>query len=56
VTLRNLLKLVAMLGDNGKEEEMKRVLALINDICHRLWPKFFKETSSYGYVYPTHWT
>jgi len=55
ITLKNLLKLVSMLADNGKEEEMKRVLTLINDTCHSLWPSFFKPTREYDYDLPKHW-
>ncbi len=54
-SLRNIRKLTDLLGDNGKEEEMKRILAMINDFCHQLWPQFFNETSSYNFTPPSHW-
>lgn len=53
-SVRNLLKLTSLLGDAGKEEEMKRVLALINNSLNALFPKIFPPTDSYGYRFPEH--
>ncbi len=50
-TIRNLQKLVSALTDEGKEEEYKRVLSLINDSLHLVLPEIFKPTKDYGYQY-----
>ncbi len=46
ISVRNLLKLTSFLGDDGKEEEMKRVLALLNDSLNSLFPKIFCNSSN----------
>lgn len=53
-TLRNYQKLVALLQDDGKEEEVKRVLALLNDSLHHMFPELFRPTRESGYVLPAH--
>ena len=53
-SLRNLLKLVAQLGDSGKEEELKRVLAQMNDCLSEMFPEIFPATETYGYQLPPH--
>lgn len=53
-SLKNFRSLVDLLDDEGKEEEMKRVLAMANDTLSGLFPKVFKKTSDYQYNYPTH--
>lgn len=53
-SVRNLLKLTSFIGDAGKEEEMKRALALLNDSLNALFPKIFPPTESYDYRYPEH--
>lgn len=49
LTLKNLRKFVDLLNDNGKESELKRVLASINDFSHLLWPQYFQKTEAYDY-------
>ena len=54
-TLRNFQNIVGALSDSGKEEEYKRILALINDNLNTMWPEIFKPTKDYGYSFPVHW-
>lgn len=54
--LRNLQKLTALLADSGKEEEFKRVVAMLNDSLIALWPTLFKKTTQWGYTYPMHFS
>ncbi len=53
-SLRNLQKLVAGIRDKGKEEEYRRVLAMINDSLAALLPEMFKTSSNQGFTYPSH--
>ncbi len=53
-SIRNLLKLTSLLGDAGKEEEMKRILTLLNNSLNALFPKIFPPTESYDYRLPEH--
>lgn len=53
-SLRNMQKLVANIQDKGKEEEYKRVLAMINDNLAALFPNMFETSSNLGFTYPSH--
>lgn len=53
-SLRNLQKLVPALSDRGKEEEYKRILALMNDSLASIWTDLFVPTERWGYSYPEH--
>jgi len=54
ITLKNLMKLISLLDDSGKEEEFKRVLLQLSKITHTLWPHFFKSPNKYSYTLPEH--
>lgn len=54
-TARNLNKLVGDISSQGKEQEYRNLLALINDSLHGLFPEMFKPSREYGHQYPEHW-
>lgn len=54
VTLRNLIKFINLLDDQGKEDELKRVLYQLAQISNILWPSVCKHPNSYSYTLPKH--
>lgn len=53
-SFRDFQKLVNGLNDNGKEEEYKRVLYIINNILFNLMPDLFMESDYYNFKLPKH--
>lgn len=53
-SLKNYQKLLAYLNDDGKEEEYKRLLYLMNTSLHGLFPSLFLASAWYTYQPPKH--